>query len=94
MLRWPIHAVRVSEDISPHLDKKASAMNSALVSLKLFILSVIVMRFLSDPCVDGIMNYNETDVDCGGPLCDPCSVNQVITHTHMHNTSIITCISK
>lgn len=32
-----------------------------------------------DPCVDGIMNYNETDIDCGGPLCPPCSVDQVCT---------------
>lgn len=23
-------------------------------------------------CYDGVMNGNETDVDCGGPLCQPC----------------------
>lgn len=31
----------------------------------------------ADPCIDGIMNYDETDIDCGGPLCPPCSINQV-----------------
>ena len=30
-----------------------------------------------DPCIDGIMNYKETDIDCGGSLCPPCSANQV-----------------
>ena len=37
-----------------------------------------VFAFLhADPCADGIMNYNETDVDCGGPLCLPCDQGQV-----------------
>ena len=34
----------------------------------------------ADPCADGIMNYNETDVDCGGPLCLPCDRGQVGVH--------------
>lgn len=35
------------------------------------------MHTYVDPCIDGIMNYDETDVDCGGTLCPPCTVNQV-----------------
>jgi len=28
-----------------------------------------------DPaCTDGLLNSSETDVDCGGPDCAPCSV--------------------
>jgi len=27
------------------------------------------------------MNYNETDVDCGGSLCPPCELGDVSTHT-------------
>ena len=25
-------------------------------------------------CVDGVLNGNEKDVDCGGPNCEPCSI--------------------
>lgn len=32
-----------------------------------------------DPCIDGIRNHGETDIDCGGPLCPPCSLNQMCT---------------
>ena len=32
---------------------------------------------LADPCLDNVMNYDETDVDCGGPLCRPCASHQV-----------------
>lgn len=24
-----------------------------------------------------MMNHNETDIDCGGPLCPPCNLSQV-----------------
>jgi hypothetical protein len=24
------------------------------------------------PCADGVQNGDETGVDCGGPVCDPC----------------------
>src|SRR5690349_11088643 len=24
-------------------------------------------------CIDGVFNQDETDVDCGGPTCDPCA---------------------
>ena len=30
-----------------------------------------------DPCIDGIMNYDETDIDCGGPLCPSCELGDV-----------------
>jgi len=29
-----------------------------------------------DPCHDGLHNFEETDVDCGGDLCVPCSAKQ------------------
>ena len=31
----------------------------------------------ADPCIDGIMNYDETDIDCGGPLCPSCELGDV-----------------
>ena len=31
----------------------------------------------TDPCIDGIMNYDETDIDCGGPLCPSCELGEV-----------------
>ena len=41
---------------------------------------LLTLPFL-DPCSDGILNYNETDVDCGGPYCVPCFGLQVHTCT-------------
>lgn len=39
---------------------------------------LILLHFYSiDPCIDGILNYEETDVDCGGPLCPTCDVGNV-----------------
>jgi len=32
-----------------------------------------------DPCGDGLQNGGETDVDCGGPDCDPCGEGQSCT---------------
>ncbi len=28
---------------------------------------------IQQDCTDAILNYQETDVDCGGPSCGPCS---------------------
>ena len=34
----------------------------------------IVSLFLKAPtCSDSVLNQDETDVDCGGPTCPPCS---------------------
>lgn len=33
-------------------------------------------------CSDGIQNGDETDVDCGGNLCGPCSCTTVVTNTN------------
>lgn len=30
-----------------------------------------------DPCIDGVMNFDETDVDCGGALCPSCQLGDV-----------------
>ena len=33
----------------------------------------MVKTDLADPCHDGIKNGNETDIDCGGGVCDRCA---------------------
>ena len=32
-----------------------------------------ISSVLDARCYDGILNGNETDIDCGGPLCKPCA---------------------
>ena len=43
----------------------------------------------TDPCIDGIMNYDETDIDCGGPLCPSCQLGEV--HTNVTISDQIWC---
>ncbi|MFT7578946.1 MAG: hypothetical protein ACI9MR_000608 [Myxococcota bacterium] len=33
--------------------------------------------FEGNSCVDGLKNADETSIDCGGPLCDPCGLGDV-----------------
>lgn len=33
-------------------------------------------------CTDGIQNGDETDVDCGGNLCNPCPCSTIVTNTN------------
>lgn len=30
----------------------------------------------TDPCSDGVKDGDETDVDCGGPICTPCNTGK------------------
>ncbi|XP_064392597.1 uncharacterized protein LOC135340207 [Halichondria panicea] len=32
-----------------------------------------------DPCIDGVLNYDETDIDCGGLLCPSCQLGDECT---------------
>ena len=49
---------------------------------KLFLYGLIVLVIIScnpdgnkiSPCFNGMQDGNETDVDCGGPDCDPCKI--------------------
>lgn len=29
-----------------------------------------------NPCLDKVLSKGETDIDCGGPMCDPCDLEQ------------------
>ena len=74
-------------------ERTPSATNPALVSTRWGTHAHVAMCFihvrtcmvskvsrsvcLADPCLDGVMNYDETDVDCGGLLCRPCGSHQV-----------------
>lgn len=42
-----------------------------------------------DPCTDGILNYEETDIDCGGSLCPSCQLGDV----RSLNTNLVLKIS-
>ena len=37
----------------------------------------VYVMLSTDPCIDGIMNDDETDIDCGGPLCPSCELGEV-----------------
>ena len=35
---------------------------------------------LADPCANGVLDYEETDTDCGGSLCPSCELGEVCSH--------------
>ncbi len=35
-----------------------------------------------ETCFDGLLNGDETDIDCGGILCEPCGCSTVVTNTN------------
>ena len=39
----------------------------------------------SETCSDGILNNGETEVDCGGPNCDPCSSSETCSDGILNN---------
>jgi len=64
-------------------------------ALQLIIVSFVLIFFstnlyssesCSNTCTDGIMNGQETGVDCGGPDCPPCYCTDKRLHLDDYNT--------
>lgn len=59
------------------------------VTLKKNIHVMLSVNTHIDPCIDGIMNYDETDIDCGGPLCPSCELGEVYISSIDRNRPIL-----
>ena len=68
-----------------------SDLNSVIIK-KLSINIIKISSFATNPtCSDGIQNQGETDIDCGGPNCNPCGGGACDDFTDCAGVTITVC---
>ena len=71
------------------LGKTDTATSLVLVLLYVWVSYFsVTLLLVVDPCIDGVMNYDETDIDCGGSLCPSCQLGEVYTHLPAHSSLV------
>lgn len=60
--------------VFPNRDGAGGWGNPVIGSVTQYDNLTAVLGVPAETCTDGIQNNGETDVDCGGPNCDPCPV--------------------